>query len=75
MIRIWRISGEELLTLPVEVVEDLGDVRALKQHLQCFCGLPRFQQKLLCKGSVLGDSARLQGPCDLQHVVLDFVTS
>ncbi|CAE7502326.1 mask, partial [Symbiodinium sp. CCMP2456] len=63
------------LTLPAEVVEELRDVRTLKQQLEKLCGQPRFRQKLLRDGVVLEETDILEVPSDLQHVILSFASS
>ena len=43
MLRVFSASGHELLA---RGMEELSDVRALKQDLQELCGLPRFRQRM-----------------------------
>ena len=68
MLRVWKASGEELVAIPSEGLT----VRALKKHLQSFCGLPRFRQRLLLGGENLQDDESLEFPTDrdLQLVTL-----
>ena len=69
-LRVWGASGEELAAVSVE---ELGDVRALKRHLTQTCQTPRFRQRLLHDGAVLGDAAGLpKRPLDLQMVLVPF---
>ena len=72
MLRIRRVSGEELTTA---LEEDLvPDVRALKRRLNQLYGLPpRFRQRLLLNGKCLEDTASLQAGMELQLVPLVFV--
>ena len=69
-LHVQKLSGEEVAALHPD---ELTDVRALKRHLQSFCGLPRFRQRLLHQGTQLEDRDSLQGrTIDLQHVLLCF---
>ena len=70
MLRVWSVSGEEVSAVPVE---SLTTVRALKQHLQGACGVPRFRQRLLHNGAGLEDASELQSPLDLQLVLLGWL--
>ena len=55
MLRITQLSGEELTSIPIE---ELSDVKALKQRLHENHGLPpRFRQRLLQGGTTLDDAA------------------
>ena len=73
LLRVLKLSGEELATIPVE---ELSDVRSLKQHLQKTSGLPpRFRQKLLRDGVALDDAMVLDSPMDLNLVVLPLLKS
>ena len=64
------ISGEALTSIPVE---EIHDVRGLKQRLNQLHGLPpRFRQRLLLHGEMLEDTAKLDSPMDLDLVVLAF---
>ena len=72
MLRISRISGEELTTALEE--ELVPNVKALKQHLHQLYGLPpRFRQRLLLDGQCLEDTATLHSAMELQLVVLAFI--
>ena len=58
MLRIRMLSGEELASAPVE---DLSNVRELKQTLHQLKGMPpRFRQRLLLDGASLADSTKLE---------------
>ncbi|CAE7313729.1 mask, partial [Symbiodinium microadriaticum] len=69
LLRVWKASGEEMASLPVE---QLSDVKALKRYLEPLCGTPRFRQRLLNDGVMLDDGAVLNSPLDLQLVLLRF---
>ena len=71
MLRIWRVSGEELAAIPAQ---GLTDVRSLKHHLQALYGFPVFLQQLLHECHVLGDDAKLDALSELQ-IVLRHVNS
>ena len=72
MLRIKRISGEELTTAPEEDL--LPDVRALKRRLNQLYGLPpRFRQRLLLHDKCLEDTATLHPGMELELVLLVFV--
>mmetsp|Transcript_66832 Transcript_66832/g.156617 ORF Transcript_66832/g.156617 Transcript_66832/m.156617 type:complete len:233 (-) Transcript_66832:8-706(-) len=68
MLRITQLSGEELTSIPIE---ELSDVKALKQRLHENHGLPpRFRQRLLHGGTTLDDAAKLDSVMDLEVVAL-----
>ncbi|CAE7573519.1 mask [Symbiodinium sp. CCMP2456] len=69
LVRVWKTSGEEIASLPVD---ELSDVKALKRYLEPLCGTPRFRQRLLNDGVMLDDGAVLNSPLDLQLVLLRF---
>ena len=70
MLRIRVLSGEALTSIPVEEVHD---VRGLKQCLNQQHGLPsRFRQRVLLHGEILEETAKLDSPMDLDLVVLAF---
>ena len=74
-LRVWQTSGNQVAAIPLEVMWQMNDVRALKKRLQGLCGLPSFRQQLLHDGAVLDDEtklARLELPVDLQLVLLSF---
>ena len=78
MLRVFRPSGEEVLAIQfVEFVERVGigqqPIRALdlKRHLQGLCRQVRFRQRLLLPdGQILSDNATLDGPMDVQLILL-----
>ena len=57
MLRICKISGQEL---PAVSAEKIGDIRDLKQKLCILHGFPVCLQKLLHEGHSLDDSAKLE---------------
>ena len=67
MVSVWRASGAQLVTIPLE---ELSDVLTLKRYLQGICGRPRFQQRLLYDGMDLKDSFKFPSPMDVQLVLL-----
>ena len=70
MLRVAKLSGEEVASIEVE---EVSDVRSLKQRLSQLHGLPpRFRQRLLLNGRQLEDAAELDSPTDLQLVLLPF---
>ncbi|CAE7488668.1 Asb13 [Symbiodinium natans] len=71
-LRVWRVSGEELVTMIWQEVEEMADVGALKQHLQKTCGWPRSMLTLLHDGKPLNDDDELRVPMDMQIVLLPF---
>ena len=72
MLRISRMSREEL-TITVEECL-VPNVRALKQHLNQWYGLPPcFRQRLLLHGQCLQDTATLQPGMELELVMLAFI--
>ena len=46
MLRVWRVSGEELISIPVEELTET-DAGELKCRLQSVCGWPKSFQRLL----------------------------
>ena len=73
MLRITRISGEELTT-SLEEEDLILDVRALKRRLNQLYGLPpRFRQRLLLHGTCFEDSATLHPGMELELVMLPFI--
>ena len=71
MLRVWRLSGEELAAINIADIREVTDVKAIlcRQH-----GCPPSMQKLLHNGSILEDSTKLETPIDLQ-LVLSYVTT
>ena len=66
MLRIWRISGQEL---PAVSMEKVLDVRDLKASLRSLHGFPMCMQQLLHKGNSLDNSTKLDVTMDLQIVL------
>ena len=83
MLRVFQASGEEVLKLDVDDLAEVAGVgeqpvraRDLKRYLQGLCGLPRFRQRLLLPdGQILLDDAVVDGPIDLQLILLPFSPS
>ncbi|CAE7294347.1 ANKRD50 [Symbiodinium natans] len=86
VLRILRVSGEEVAALSEDQVEELWNelgstVKALKQHLlrlPAFTGMSIYRLRLVHEGELMPDSqdcrCRLyEGPIELSVVVLDFV--
>ena len=72
MLRIRRVSGEELTTALEK--DKLPDVRALKRRLNQLHGLqPRFRQRLLLHGKCSEDAATLHPGMELELILLVFV--
>ncbi|CAK9089673.1 Ankyrin-1 (ANK-1) (Ankyrin-R) (Erythrocyte ankyrin) [Durusdinium trenchii] len=72
MIRVFKISGEEVATVAVESLAEtpFGDtVKGLKYHLKPLMGVPIYQLKLVSQGQLLGSNVSLlglgPGPMDL----------
>ena len=66
MVHVYNaVSGEEWATVSTE---DFPTVRSLKQHLEGFCGVSRFRQRLLLGETTLQDDAKL-GSSDLRLVL------
>ena len=72
MLRVWKISGEEVTAARLR---DVTNVKALKQHLQKLCGVSRFRQKLLFDGECLDDKTKLDSAIDIQLVLQPFCSS
>ena len=70
MLRLWRVSGEELGAIPMDVVKKLRNVRTLKRHLRKLYGFPACIQQLVREGSRMNDDATLEEPIDVQVVLL-----
>ena len=56
-------------------VNEQYDIRTLKRQLHKLSGIPRFRQRLLNDGAVLEDAAQLDGPADLQLLLLPFCST
>ena len=67
MLRVWRISGEELAAINAQ---EVSDVRDLKKILRKLHGFPMCIQKLLHDGKALDSSTKLENPIDMQLVLL-----
>ena len=64
------LSGEAVTSIPVEEIQD---VKGLKQRLTQLHGLPpRFRQRVLFNGENLKDEMTLDYPLDLELVLLTF---
>ena len=70
MLQLRMLSGEAVTSIPVEEVQD---VKGLKQHLNRLHGLPpRFRQRILFRGETLKDTVRLDSAMNLDLVLLTF---
>ena len=67
MLRLWKISGEELPNIDKEGLEN---VKGLKLRLRALHGFPVCLQQLLCDGRRLENSASLELVRDVQLVLL-----
>ena len=67
MLRVFKVSGEELTHM---WIDELHDVRTLKQPLHKICRVGRFRQKLVHNGRILGDAEMVTSAMDIQMVVL-----
>ena len=68
MLHVRVLSGQVVASIPVE---ELTDVRSLKQQLNRVHGFPtRFRQRLLLGDKPLADSTLLDSPMDLALVIL-----
>ena len=67
MLRIWRMSGQEL---PAVSMEEISDVRDLKASLCSLHGFPMCMQQLQHIGNSLDDCTKLDAPMELQLVLL-----
>ena len=57
--------------VPAQFLQDLNDIRGLKQLLNQRHGIPlRFRQRLLFREEILEDTAMLHAPMDLHLVLL-----
>ncbi|CAE7448019.1 ANKRD50 [Symbiodinium sp. KB8] len=67
------LSGEEVASMPLE---ELSDVKALKQQLHRLHCLPaRFSQRLSLCGNLLDDTAKLDSPMELELVLLPYAAT
>ena len=68
MLQLKMLSGEVLTRIPVDEIQD---VKGLKQRLTQLHGLPpRFRQRVLFHGESLNDTVTLDSPMDLDIVLL-----
>ena len=68
MLHVSMLSGEAVTSI---AVEEVHDVRGLKQHLTQLHGLPpRFRQRVFFHGENLEDDVKLDSPMDLDLVLL-----
>ena len=85
MLLVLKASGEEALALQfeefVQVIQKeqpvtVSTVLALKRYLHHICGQPRFRQRLLLPdGITLSEDDVLEGPMDIQLILLPFDAS
>ena len=66
MIRVWRVSGEELATIPAE---ELSDVVSLQRQLRAKHGMPVSLQNLLHDGRKLSEQDKIGVPLELQLIL------
>ncbi|CAE7389205.1 mask [Symbiodinium sp. CCMP2592] len=66
MIRVVKLSGDELAKA---AVEDVGSVRDLKLYLQDALQIPEAIQQLMHDGCILDDDAALDAPSTLQLIL------
>ena len=71
MIRIWKLSGQEL---PAVSTEEISNVLDLKASLRSLHGFPMCVQRVLHNGNSLDNSTKLDVPIGLQLVLLAFST-
>ena len=67
MIRIWRISGQELTSISVD---EISHVQDLKSSLRRLHGFPICMQQLLRDSISLDNATRLDASIDLQLILL-----
>ncbi|CAE6958332.1 TANC2 [Symbiodinium natans] len=63
MIRVWRVSGQELTSMAQEQVRDVGTLKGCLSRLH---GFPPRLQQLLHDGRILEDAEALTAPVDVQ---------
>ncbi|CAE7642658.1 mask [Symbiodinium sp. CCMP2592] len=66
MLRVWKVSGEELARVPVA---ELSDASELKRYLRVKNNLPICLQELLYNGALLQDDAKLFPSMDVQLIL------
>ena len=70
MLQLRMLSGEEVISIPVE---EAHDVKALKKRLTQWNGLPpRFRQRVLLNGETLKDTVKLDSTLILDLLLLTF---
>ena len=70
MLCVRMLSGEEVAKV---LLDEVSDVRSLKQHLHQLHGLPpRFQQRILVHGQRLDDADRIDSTLELELVLLTY---
>ena len=73
MLCVRMLSGEELAKVPLD---EVSDVRSLKQHLHQLHGLPpRFRQRILLHGQRLDDATRIDSSQELEIVLLTYTAA
>lgn len=70
MLRVWKLSGEELAAVKEERFGGERTVKELKHLLQQVHGFPVCMQQLVRDGSTVDDIAELEFPDHLQLVLL-----
>ncbi|CAE7321596.1 ANKRD50 [Symbiodinium sp. KB8] len=71
MLEVRMLSGEVVARHTAQELEELGDVRSLKRHLNQFHGVgTRFRQRLFLHGEMLEDRVKLESSMDLNLVLL-----
>ena len=72
--RIHRLSGEEVASLPANEVAGITAARAVKERLQEVLGISIYRQRLLRNGNLLADdlTLELQTSQDVQLVLVPF---
>ena len=65
MIRVWRVSGEELATVPAA---ELSDAVSLQRRLRAKHGIPLCLQQLLYDGRKLVEHDKFDTPMELQLI-------
>ena len=69
MLRIFGAAEEELANMSLD---DFWNIKTVKQQLHKLHGFSVFRQQLLRDGSRLADDDKLDEPCDLQLIFLNF---
>ena len=66
MIRVWRLSGEQVAQVDMQEFPAVRTGEGLKRHLRLLYGFPMCQQELFKDSCRLTGSMALTGPCDVQ---------